>query len=177
VGLFQRSNASHDLTPWFSILKKRQWGHKKLYFTTRGISSPLARFSCGKWLIAARTVISRPLATVSNWIDELAPFPLLFCGIAGPIYLSILAIRRHQFCLAGQYMGRSSTSSAGRRSNEAYRVRCRGYTGTRANSDSIVPGAIIERQLAQPLVPWLHVTSDSNNFEVSAKLSQYFCSL
>jgi hypothetical protein len=28
-------------------------------------------------------------------------------------------------------------------------------------SDSIVAGAIIELQLAEPLVPWLHVTSDN----------------
>jgi hypothetical protein len=74
--------------------------------------------------------------------------------------MSILALGRHQFCLAGQYTGRSSTSSTERSSNKAYRGCCRGYTGTRANSDSIVPGAIIERQLARPLVPWLHVTSD-----------------
>jgi hypothetical protein len=85
--------------------------------------------------------------------------------------MSILAIRRHQFCLAGQYTGRISTSSTERSSNKAYRGRCRGYTGTRANSDSIVPGAIIERQLAQPLVPWLHVTSDNVKFVMAKTFS------
>jgi hypothetical protein len=44
----QRSNPFHDSTPWFSISKKRQQGHKRVYYTVRNILSPRAHYLRGK---------------------------------------------------------------------------------------------------------------------------------